>query len=390
MDAIKLNRLTYLAAELGAAARIPKLLQQYLVQGEMLDGIAHYGLIGYAEIAGIDIEQIMACKQMGSDSGLYVDVQEYRHILASAVRDELLFRAQDIRPSVFYAVTNEVNRWLDNPNSGIIENDEFDLSVVSDDKITYLRTGFTPLDMVIGGPESPGIFPGLYIVMGHPGTGKTAHLLRTMEKIRHTNNATPPLDYLVCDSLRMYQLEIPKRLIGPRVSPAQHRTKFKADGADLIKCGSFSMNDIITECEDDPNPNRVVFIDSPDVMAGGSEEGRRFALEAIYRDLIRLKRLVAAVFVASQPRRDDEKLSMQSVSESYAKAHYADAIIGIEKQKVDAPAGDPNTVFSMKVLKSRFSPDSRRHLYNFDLGTLEDTVLAHANVQQGAQDEGTW
>ena len=62
-----------------------------------------------------------------------------------------------------------------------------------------------------------------------------------------------------------------------RLLPARERIDFRL-GKDILMCGTFTIDEIIEKIRADPDPDRVIFIDSPDVMAGGTGEDKRFAL----------------------------------------------------------------------------------------------------------------
>src|SRR6185369_13476416 len=126
--------------------------------------------------------------------------------------------------------------------------------------------------------------------------------------------------------------------------------------------------------------------DSPDVMAGGTLEGRRFALEEIYRDLIRLKQHCKHVFVASQARRQDRTLSQESVAEAWAKAFYVDIIITMNR--MGRGTGQWSRVRS-SVGKNRFGPPDRELNFSFNYADLSWEVdsAARENIGSGGEDE---
>jgi predicted ATP-dependent serine protease len=156
-----------------------------------------------------------------------------------------------------------------------------------------------------------------------------------------------------------------------RTMEARARTKFKKN--DLLICGAASMTEIIAKVQQSPDPNRVIFIDSPDVMAGGTSEGRRFAIEAIYREMVRLKGMCKLVVVASQTRRKDGRLALESVSEAWSKVHYSDMVLSLTRLGSANAEGDPNNgqrSVRLSVHKNRFGVTDRYIPFVFDYGDL--------------------
>jgi hypothetical protein len=96
--------------------------------------------------------------------------------------------------------------------------------------------------------------------------------------------------------------------------------------------------------------------------AAAVDGGRRFDLENIYRQLVAVKSKTRCIFVASQPRKTEGPLKMNSPAESYAKTWYSDIIIGFW----GVGAGK----IKMVGLKNRFGPANREVVYHYDYITL--------------------
>ena len=228
----------------------------------------------------------------------------------------------------------------------ILEFDELDLSDDSPYQgIPKFNTGMTPLDMVTGG-----FYQGILLIMAQPGAGKTSLMITLQEEIVRTN---------VASSTLFVQTEIPSNMMRPRMNPSTTRTEYRT--TDRLIAATWRASDIIEWVEAHPDPDRVIFYDSPDVVAQGSGEGLRFAMMAEYLNLIRLKKLCKAIFVTTWPRRQDKSMTLSSPSEAAAKSWYSDMILGISR----VGAG-----LRCQVLKNRFGPTQNGVNFGYDYEDL--------------------
>jgi hypothetical protein len=220
-------------------------------------------------------------------------------------------------------------------------------------------SGVEPLDRI-----QQGFYQGVFVIMGSPGTGKTSTMLSLAAMMRLKN---------VADEIHFYQLEIPKSMFQYRAAPLMDYLKEKnrpfKKGKDKIFYGLRPFSEVLLRVQQDPNPNRVIFYDSPDVLAASIGEDRRIELGNIYRDLVILKQYCKAVFVASQPRRRDsnKRLQMESVSEAWEKAWYSDGIIGIQKIGL---TNSHTAIHRAAILKNRFGPCDQEIRYDYDMISL--------------------
>lgn len=209
-------------------------------------------------------------------------------------------------------------------------------------------SGFGPLDDVY-----LGLYQGLFIVMGKPGTGKTSLLLSVMGHL--VDQGIPVL---------FVENEIPATMLKARLEPIFQRTTFNP--GDRLVCASWGTPEILQWITDNPDPNRVVFFDSPDVITGGGGE-RRFTIEKAYQDLIRIKLASRAVFVTSQPRRSDKVLQLESTAEAWSKAWYCDGLIGVNHA---GESTNGNARLRISNLKNRFGPSNRTMIFEYDYENL--------------------
>lgn len=212
-------------------------------------------------------------------------------------------------------------------------------------------SGLEPLDLVFGG-----LYQGIFTALAKPGHGKTSVMWTLYEMLRRTN-ASPSLFY--------YSVEIPEQMMLWRTAPSRKRTKFQEE--DRLFCGEWSTAEILERIHKDPNPERIIIIDGPDAMTAGSGEGKRFALERVYRDLLSIKQASKAVFVTSQIRRTDSVPTLESGAEAWQKAWYSDGMFGITKRQ---PLGQGITSVRFNVVKNRFGPEGRSLDFNYNYATM--------------------
>lgn len=293
-----------------------KRLTKLLPQGDLISEAAQSGLGGLSAQYDISSEQLSALYQEGSTNGPGSPA-EFRMIVAQYLTSELEARRDELVLSEWLDRLAEVNAYLQNNGQGLVASSEVALDTTDEEEeIPKFRSGFAPLDDVLGG-----LYQGILTLMAKSGHGKTSFMLTLMEALRKSNAAS---------EIWFFETEIPARLMMYRMRSARRRVKF--GHKDLLICGATTSADILRRVVEKPNPERVIFVDSPDVMAGGLGESKRFGIEAIYRDLVAVKERSKLVVVASQVRRRDRlNLSMESVAEAWTKVHYSDMLIGASK-----------------------------------------------------------
>lgn len=232
-----------------------------------------------------------------------------------------------------------------------MEFEELDLVKASEETIKYWDTGFSPFDEIMGGRGRKfGFYNGLFVVMGYPGVGKTSILLTFMESLVSQG---VPVTY--------YENEIPGKMMRPKIAPMIKRTPAMAE-IGRVTCGPWTSQRIVADQQADPNEDRVIIWDSPDSSPEGQGgDNRRHDLTDAYINMVRIKPIVKAIFVASQPKNlgMDHQLTMGDGAEAWAKAWWADAMLSINA------LNDRGSILS-QVMKNRFGPNYRSisYIYN--------------------------
>lgn len=347
----EISRLIYLANDYRPA--IPRPFRKFIPHVDILESIAHLGIEGTKVNTGADLGSLNDHYANGArfseDKG---SAEEFRMRVASIVDSALIF---DYRSDYSLTERYKLHRQLDS----YIQGDDLELvgkaeaSLLDDihevEGVMKWKTGLAPLDLCF----QDGCYQGLHILMGNPGTGKSSIQQYLMETLRTTNAAS---------SIWYFSLETPLNMVRWRMTPIRMRTKFLED--DRIIAGITSVDEVIERIRENPDPDRVILYDGPDVMSAGSSDGRRFVLEDIFRQLVQVKQMCKAVFVPSQPRRGEQAgLSLESVAESWSKAWYSDTVFGIE-----ALGGEHNGKKRMKItnFKNRFGPMGHHVYFNVD------------------------
>lgn len=332
-------RLVYLLSKHSLA--IPRPVLKYLPGGEWLSQLQN-GLGSAATMLDVPLAQLNQIYKQGESLGPGSDA-EARDIIADLVDAEV--QRKDLDLDVRVRIYAELERFL--TKTELVEETEVDLSLAEiPDSIPKFQTGFEPLDMVLGG-----MYQGLVILMARPGTGKTSVMLSIMEAA-------------VCSGIPtvFVESEISQQMMLGRMRFMLKRTAFTP--RDRLICGGWSAREVLDYVREFPNPDRIVFFDGPDVVGGSSADDRRFVLERAYQDLVRVKQLSRAVIVSSQPRRNDGRLSITSTAESWAKAWYADAIVGIEA------IHGLDTRLRLRTIKNRFGPSEQQVTFKYNLMDL--------------------
>lgn len=343
---ISLGRLVYLLVRY--RVQIPRRLRPLLPGGNWLSEL-HKG-VGSASLHGIEMEDLSRLYRAGKKAGPG-SADEAKALIAKAI--DLGIRSDAVEPLERIRVYSTLERFM--VSSEMLEEGMIQLDAMKDEGeegVPKFDSGFLPIDLVLRG-----CYQGILTIMGYPGTGKTSLMLTMMEEIASTESAS---------SVVMFQNEIPKGVMAGRVRPITERVQFRE--GDLIICASWGTPEILSWVEEHPDPDRVVFFDCPDVIAEAGE-GRRFALEGIYQDLVKLKQVSKMVVTSSQPRRRDGpgSLSLTSVAEAWAKAWYTDMLVSIQ---VSGRGPQGRHQYRLRVHKNRFGPSDGDIVFTYDLTDL--------------------
>ena len=325
---------------------VPRELIRYVPQMEIIRALADHGPEGAAVALGVPRSQIKNLLELGNHRTEPPSPNEFRLSIAQLVleNDNLQQLPLDRR----LGLMGTLNQFANDTDQSMVEEEEVDLGAVKKQApIEKWQSGFGPLDIVTGG-----VYQALVILMAKPGTGKTSTMLSMAEGIKRRH---PEIRTL------FFQEEIPARLIAGRMAPIFERGNPFSDG-DRIYAGGHSIEEIESIINKQPDSNQIIFVDSPDAMTVSKIDARHEALEYIYRRLAKIKQKSRLVVVASQPRRKDAVLDQASVAESWAKAWFADIIIGL------SAVGHKKMKFSL--LKNRFGQGGNEVKFTYDLETL--------------------
>jgi len=354
----RLARLVYLTDKLGRPClKVPRDVRRYIDNWELYEEVAKQGRKAAAVSLGISSEQMQELWRTGKHEGAPT-LAEFRLLIS----DEILTsgRIADLAISKRLSIIGSLSRWTADKADDILEVIERTMQTKGQEiptKIPKWDTGFVPLDLVLGG-----CYHGILMLMAPPGHGKTSTMVALMEAIKRTHPQTRHY---------FFEMEIPDEMMWARIAPALNRTTFEK--GDVVITGSQTIEDIQKRLDaDPPNPERVVYIDSPDAMPGLHSDSRRLELGHVFRQLIPIKQQSRLVVVASQPRRvDGAAMTIASPAESWEKTWYVDMLCSVAKIGLNR--------MHMKVLKNRFGLDGQEVQYNFDLESLVvDPALVEA------------
>lgn len=338
----KVARLAYLLSRY--KIQIPKRLIPHIPGGEWLQKLSQAG----AGSTGVGMDQLQKLIRVGEQLGVG-NAQEAVDLIQAIVDDALTESNISLSERIsLYALLSRLSPMT------MIANYELELDKPPDNsQIVKFSSGFVPADLVSDR------FPiqSLVMIMGAPGMGKTTIMIALMEALRKSG---------ACNSVLFVENEMPGPLMTARFGLVFERTQFRS--VDKLICGPWSASDVLEYVTENPDPDRVIFFDSPDVVQGGGEEGRRFYLEAEYQTLVQLKQRSKMVVVSSQPRRKDQRMTLRSTAESWQKAWYVDLMLGLNR--------DPKGV-NLVCLKNRFGPADMAITFAFDYvqltaGEIED------------------
>lgn len=207
--------------------------------------------------------------------------------------------------------------------------------------IEKFNSGFDLFDQAVGG-----FYSSIVTVAGLPGAGKTSLLLSFMGKLAQHH----PIWY--------FQTEIPYQLISSRISLV--KPDLIQNGCKVF-CGNYSSESILELVKKNPDPNRIIIYDSPEIKTSNLEPISYF--EQVYQNLVSLKMCSKMVVVTSQTKQNVgwDDLGIYSLSDSAAKARYTDIILYIGR------VGD---IVLVKTGKNRFGELNKTRA-NYDYSSLQ-------------------
>lgn len=341
----RMPRLVYLASRLERdSLKMPRDIRRFVPNSELYEEVAKHGLEGAAEALDIPRPQMQKLLEMGRVGGKG-SLAEFRLLIAKEVMDNETL--EDLPIPRRLGIMSLIDRYVNGAADNIIETDEASLNTTDiPEGVPKFKTGFTPLDAVL----VDGVYQGILMFMAQPGEGKTSTMISVMEWLKRSN---PDWE------MWFFEQEIPLRLMLARMKPVLTRTKFSSK--DMLICGQMSIEEIIKRLAKPPiNPNRVIFIDSPDAMPGLGSDNTTRELGHIFRQLVRIKESAQLVVVSTQPnRRVSGPLTKTSPANSWEKVWYVDMMVGVAKLGANR--------MRMHALKNRFGIEGTEVLYQYNL-----------------------
>lgn len=226
-------------------------------------------------------------------------VDEFKQVLHKVVAAELKTFEESKK---FWDYVNSLTDGL------FEENEETWLEEIEGgEDIEKFNSGFALFDKAVGG-----FYESIVTVAGTPGSGKTTLILSLMGHLARFY----PVWY--------YQTEIPGRLIKTRIAKIKPPTFDKGCKAFF---GNYTTDSIIEAVKKNPDPNRIIIYDSPEIKNSGLEILAYW--EKIYQDLVTLKMHCKMVIVTSQTKQNIgwDDLGIYSLSDSAAKSRYSDILL---------------------------------------------------------------
>lgn len=204
--------------------------------------------------------------------------------------------------------------WLGSLSEGIFnENLEIPMKdIVATEGIERFTTGFYPFDKCM--PE--GLYQAIVTVAANPGSGKTTMLLAAMKELAQQFEVW------------YFQTEIPAQMIQATLYKLQPS---KWDNEGRLFCGNYSTKSILDKLKKNPNPNRIIIYDSPEIKHTALDD--LIYWEQVYQDLVAIKMQSKAVFVTSQIKQNIQwsDLNIYSLSGSASKARFSDIILYVNR-----------------------------------------------------------
>jgi hypothetical protein len=260
------------------------------------------------------------------------NIDEFKQILHKVVVGEL--KGYDDHKK-FFDFSNALSDGL------FTENHEVWLEDIEDGKhIEKFNSGFAPFDKATGG-----FYESIVTVAGEPGSGKTSVLLKFLGALSQHYECW------------YFQTEIPADLIKSRISlvkPSNIHPGCK------VFCGNYNSEDILKRIKEQPNPNRIIIYDSPEI---NNAEDEVAYFKKCYQDLVAIKMLSKMVVVTSQIKQNItwDQLGIYSLSASASKARYTDIILYV---------GRILDTLLVKTAKNRFGSLGAANV-SFDYETLQ-------------------
>jgi len=335
-----IDRALYLAHLLQGGCPHPnQTISAYVPQYEVIRSLADNGFAYTADYFDIPKEMLTARLQRGKNYRGAGTSDEYRRLISLLAfqhieEDHKLTREKKLH------LANEVYQYKSYVGYTLVptKRASFIPSENPKDAQAFWSTGIRSVDNLISFPMGA-----LCVLFAKPGNGKTSLMLAI------GNAAKVQLGCrVVFLSLEMIDSSIHKRI--------KHLRNYDQD--DVLYIGG-TLKDI----EDDLQENDLVFVDYPALLPYGDGVDKRDRITSIYSTLRRLSLRCKGVITASQVRKQDDILTIDSSIDSSAPGQFADIVLGLYKS--------PSPKIS--VIKNRFGPSDMVRSIDFNYETLEIT-----------------
>lgn len=354
-----ISRLVYLLVDL----RVPvtSIISRYLPNPNQFRWDLLCKGIGMVEGIETMMEYYLAGKEGGHGS-----VEEIKTIMVRlALANGAMAGAAQQDIILFFSAVSSIQ------DLGMIGSEYIEVDLLDPDlqDIEKFNSGFEPFDTPLGG-----FYQALVGVMGEPGSGKTSITIALAESCIQQGM-----------DVWYFENEIPAGPMGGRFHAVVNRNDRETIQRLRLFCGPYNADKITELVRKEPNSNRVVIFDSPDVVFSSSGDSRRFDLEAAYQTFISIKPLCRFIVVTTQmQRKTGGAMTIKSVAESWAKSWYVDILLGLEIKSQHA--------VSAKVLKNRFGVANTVAYFAFNYANLTWSFNADTLGQEiwEASGAGDW
>lgn len=363
-----LSRLIFLASELHLA--MPQAIIRNLDQGELIQTVASEGIHGAASTFEVSLQHLESLRFTGSTAGPATEA-EFRSLVVKKAVANLENNRLDTPMPRYMGMMKQITDFFFLESNNLIDNAEVTLDVIHDgniEDVARFNSGFEPFDLITGG-----FYQGIFMMTGKTGHGKTTAMLAIMKYLREND--------LVSEQI-FYETEIPLKMMKYKL----RHIKNVFTSRDILRCGHCNLDVIIEQVKGSPDPDRVIYIDSPDVIAGGTGEGKRFYLESIYRKLVTLKDLSKMVVVASQAKQKGNEIELESASDSFDKTRYTDGMIGWRRLRT---LPDGYSTIKANMPKNRFGLPDQSIVFDFNYNTFDYRIAdgGRDDIVEGIQED---
>jgi hypothetical protein len=352
-----MDRLIYLASE-GIFIPLPQKLQSFVPGYSIAERVAKVGIVGASSSEELPITQLKSLRSSGALQGKGSE-EEYKALVSKKVYEGLSSAELKAREKVrLFAL---LDGW--NKSKGLVVNEQasFGDAVTAQDFL--MSTGFEPLDALVGGVPRQG-FISLYAKTGE---GKTSLMLVLADSLKRQG---------AVERVVFFSYEMSTQAVLYRAKHLHHLST-----EDVVVSGQTTLEQMSEFVDKDT----ALFIDYADLVPGTGDEYNR--INNTYAELLRLSKQSACLVTASQVRKADQEITIDSGLGSGAKSHYPELILAFRKGGVSGEDLRKNQV-TLAVLKNRYGVSGVQSVFDLDYGTLACSTTK-ATSQAGVVLEGT-